>query len=761
MPDPNNSDDQRKDHSSDLTSADTELSSQEGVDASASAQIPSRIGQYKIQRVIASGGMGTVFEALQDNPRRPVALKVVKSSLESREAIQRLGYEAQVLARLRHPGIAQIYDAGSYDDRGTPVPFFAMEYIPNARSITRYASDKHLDYRQRLELFLQVCEAVHHGHQRGIVHRDLKPSNILVDSNGRVRVIDFGVARATGADMMQAKAQTRVGQLIGSVQYMSPEQFDADPHDIDTRSDVYALGVVLYKLLASELPYNVSTNSIFDIATEVREGRLRQLSTHDKRLGGELEAIVHKALKRDRESRYQSAFGLAQDIRRYLAGEAVTARPPGFSYQLRVFARRNKALIGMVIAVFVLLVVGIIVTTSLLVRVDAERQRAESESQRATAGREFLTTVLASAVPHGYGDKTTVADVLDSASEKIAGAFPDQPEVEAEVRRSLGMAYLNIGRWSQAEQHLATVLALRKQALGASHDKTIQSIEDLRLSLRVLGDMRGALELEREWVSAMALRADSPDDSEVLSQSGMSWYLENVGDLSEAQEAAREIWETISASSGENSEDALDAQAYYSWYLMKNGRYEQAEEVAVDALAQSNDAFGSDHWVTAEARSAAAAVNIAQGKIGEARELYGNRRMPVEIDIEREFQGEFDANSGPFQLLMFFEEWCPFSQNAIPRVEKTFRQYRLQGLDVIGFTRVNRSSTDDAVQNLLAEKNITFTMVKENGRLWNYFDCRGTPSYRLLYEGYLIWENRLNYYEPIPLRMVEGMVAVR
>ncbi len=760
MSDPNSSDDQGEGRRPELTSADTEFGLPPGNGSADSAgRVPERIGQYEIKRVIASGGMGTVFEALQDNPRRPVAVKVVKGSLESREAVQRLEYEAQVLARLRHPGIAQIYEAGSFDDRGMLVPFFAMEYIPNARPITEYASDKGMNHRQRLELFLQVCDAVHHGHQRGIVHRDLKPSNILVDSNGRVRVIDFGVARATGADMMQAKAETRIGQLIGTVHYMSPEQFDADPHDIDTRSDVYALGLVLYELLAGELPYTLDTNSIFDIAKEAREGRLRQLSTHDKSLGGELEAIVHKALKKDRESRYQSAFGLAQDIRRFLAGEAVTARPPGFSYQLRVFARRNKALIGIVGAAFAVLVIGIVVTTSLLFRVEAERKRAETESKKATAGREFLTAVLASAVPHGYGDTTTVADVLDSASEKIIGAFDDEPEVEAEVRRSLGMAYLNIGHWSQAEQHLETVLALRRQALGASHDKTIQSIEDLQLAYQVLGNSRGALELEREWVSAKAQRAHSDDPMEILSQAGMASALEDVGDLNEAQQVARTDWEAKSTALGQDSEDALSAQAYYSWLLMKNGRYEESEEMAVDALNRSVEALGRDHNTTVEARSALAAVNIAKGNLGGARELYGNRHMPEEISIEMEFQGEFDASSEPFQLLVFFEEWCPFSQNAIPRAETISRQYRGQGLDVIGFTVVDRSSTDEAVRKLLIDKDITFTAVKENGRLWNYFNCRSTPSFRLLHEGYLIWENRLNSSEPIPLRMVEGMVA--
>lgn len=741
----------------DLTSADTEPGPPGGgvgIDG-----VPDRIGRYEIRRVIASGGMGTVFEALQDNPRRPVAVKVVKGSFESEETVQRLEYEARILARLRHPGIAQIYDAGSYDDGGSSVPFFAMEYIPNARPITEYARSKGLDHRQRLELYLQVCDAVHHGHQRGIVHRDLKPSNILVDSTGHVKVIDFGVARATGADMQQARVETRVGQLIGSVQYMSPEQFDADPNDIDTRSDVYALGVVLYELLAGELPFDTGAGSIFDIATEVREGRLRQLSTHGREFDGELDAIVHKAMKKDRESRYQSAFGLAQDLRRYLVGEAVTARPAGYFYQFQVFARRNKALIGIVSAAFVLLVAGIAITTTLLVKVDAERRRAESESQKATAGREFLTAVLAEAVPHGYGDTTTVADVLDSASEKIGSAFEDEPEVEAEIRRSLGMAYLNIGRWRQAEKQLAPALALRKQALGLSHDKTIQSIEDLKLANIILGDHRANLELERELVSAMTLRSGSDDPADSISLSEMAYALEDVGDLNEAQTVARETWEANVQAHGESSKEALTRQAHYSWLLMKNGRYEEAEEMALDALTRSTDALGSDNRTTQEARSAAAAAYIAQGEIDHARTLYGDRPLPENIDIDFAFQGDFDSSVAPFQLLVFFEEWCPFSQNALPRVEHTYRKYRAQGLDVIGFTSVDRSSTDAAVRQLLIDKEISFTAVKETGRLWTYFNTQGTPSFRLLHNGSLIWENEINYTDPIPVRMVEGMVA--
>jgi len=756
MTDPKQSHEPSASHGSDFYSSETELGPPGSGAAGMPVHAPARIAQYEIKRVIASGGMGTVFEGLQDNPRRPVAVKVVKSAFESHEAVQRLEYEAQVLARLRHPGIAQIYEAGSYDDQGVAVPFFAMEYIPNARPITEYAADKRLTHRQRLELFLQVCDAVHHGHQRGIVHRDLKPSNILVDSAGRVRVIDFGVARATGADMQQAKARTRVGQVIGTVQYMSPEQFDADPHDIDTRSDVYALGLVLYELLSGQLPYEVDSGSIFDIADEARQGRLRHLSSLDRSLGGELEAIVHKALKRDREQRYQSAFGLAQDIRRYLAGDAVTARPAGFLYQLQVFARRNKTLIGLVGAAFVLLFAGIIVTTSLLVRVDAERHRAEMESRRATAGREFLTSVLASAVPHGYGDQTTVADVLDSASRMVTGAFEDEPEVEAEVRRSLGLAYLNIGHWEQAEQQLAAALALRREALGTSHDKTLESIEDLQLTFNILDNRRGSLELERERIAAMSARVGSADSPEILSQSGLAYYLEDVGDLGEAQRVALDMWQATSSLEGPDSETALSDQAYYAWLLMKNGSYAQAQETAVDALSRATASLGADHETTAEARSALAAVHIAQGHTEEARDLYDLRVMP-EAAIESEFQGKFDPRSAPYQLLVFFEEWCPFSQNAMPRADRIYRQYRGYGLDVIGFTKVSRSSTVDAVQQLLDDKGISFTAVKENGRLWNYFSCTGTPSFRLLHNGYLIWENELNSSEPIPTRMLEAI----
>jgi non-specific serine/threonine protein kinase/serine/threonine-protein kinase len=305
----------------------------ETVRPEASARIPKRIGQYHIKRAIASGGMGTVYEAIQERPRRVVAIKVMRPGVASRSALRRFEYESQLLARLRHPGIAQVYEAGTHDDGSGAVPYFAMEYIPNAKPITDYSKEKQLSTRERLELSARVCEAVHHGHQKGIIHRDLKPSNILVDSDGHPKIIDFGVARSTDSDMAVTTLQTDVGQLIGTLQYMSPEQCEADPHDLDTRSDVYALGVVLYELLSGKLPYDVSRSRVYDGTRIIREQRPTRLSTLDATFRGDVETIVVKALEKDRSRRYQSAMALGEDITRFFvsspaATKALSRRSP-------------------------------------------------------------------------------------------------------------------------------------------------------------------------------------------------------------------------------------------------------------------------------------------------------------------------------------------------------------------------------------------------------------------------------------------------
>ena len=308
----------------------------------ATARIPKRVGHYHIKRAIAAGGMGTVYEATQEKPRRTVALKLMKHGIASRSALRRFEYESQILARMRHPGIAQVYEAGTHrDDTGT-VPYFAMEYIVGAKPITQYVKEKNLGTRQRMVLFAQVCEAIHHGHQKGIIHRDLKPSNILVDAQGQVKVIDFGVARGTDSDMAVTTLQTDIGQLIGTLQYMSPEQCAADPHDIDTRSDVYALGVVFYEMLCDRLPYTVTRAAIHEATRMIREEQPTRFTSINKTLKGDIETIALKALEKDRERRYPSTLAMAADIERYLKYEPIVARPPSVAYRLSKFVRRHR-----------------------------------------------------------------------------------------------------------------------------------------------------------------------------------------------------------------------------------------------------------------------------------------------------------------------------------------------------------------------------------------------------------------------------------
>lgn len=371
---------------------DGEDSILEGLSASEgdAAPLPETIGGYRILRLIASGGMGRVYEAEQIHPHRIVAIKVLRQGLSSHTAQRRFEYEAELLGALQHPGIGTVFEAGMHDDGGGGVPFFVMEFIPGARPITKYADEKGLDIRQRLELLAQACDAVQYGHQKGIIHRDLKPANILVgeEKSGKLtvesrneegespatagskqheplamshegtslpdfkpsglllksqdsrpksqdhsftpilKIIDFGIARATDSDIAITTMHTEVGQLIGTLQYMSPEQCEGDPRKLDTRSDVYSLGVVLYELVCGRLPYDVSDTSIPHATRMIQENEPQRPSTISRKLKGDLETIALKALEKDREKRYQSAAELGADVRRYLRGEPIEAKSP-------------------------------------------------------------------------------------------------------------------------------------------------------------------------------------------------------------------------------------------------------------------------------------------------------------------------------------------------------------------------------------------------------------------------------------------------
>ena len=561
---------------------------------------PTRIGRYHIKREIASGGMGTVYEATQENPRRVVALKVMKHGVASRSALRRFEYEAQLLGRLRHPGIAQVYDAGTHrDERGT-LPYFAMEYIPNARPITNYARDKKLGTRERMKLFAQVCDAVHHGHQKGIIHRDLKPSNILVDSGGQVKVIDFGVARSTDSDLAVTTLQTDVGQLIGTLQYMSPEQCEADPHDIDIRSDVYALGVVFYELLAGRPPYDIRSKAIHEATRAIRESQPTRLSTLDRTLRGDVETIALKALEKERDRRYQSATDFGQDIERYLNNEAITARRPSLTYQLRVFARRNRAACLAVTAIMVVLFSATVVSSVLYLRADRERQRAVAAEQSAVKAAEkadsvsaFLQNMLSTANPYESGDRSLlVVDMLDRASEMAAEQLSGQPEVEASIRRTIGETYRRLALHEEGERELRRSIELAVTSLGEDQAFVADTLNDLFWLLEKDGNYPGA---EKVCQRALAIRRrlygeDHPAVAESLDALGDLYrYMGNLEKAEATLLGAQAIYAKLP---GPTPHNFLND---FALVLRDQARFTEAEPLFIEAIEISQLESGEDH----------------------------------------------------------------------------------------------------------------------------------------------------------------------
>ncbi len=380
-----------------------------------------RVGSYRILRCIAEGGMGVVYEAEQDSPRRTVALKVIRPNLASPAVRQRFTHEAQILGRLHHPGIAQVYEAGLGDDGQ---PYFAMEFICGL-SLNEYVRGQGLDLAARVALLARVCDAVQHAHDHGVIHRDLKPANILVEESGQPKVLDFGVARAIDTGLLTGAGLTQTGQLLGTPNYMSPEQVTANPAAIDQRTDVYALGIILFELAAHRLPYQLENQPLAEAARLILEQDPPRLGSINPELRGDVETIVAKALEKEPARRYASAADLASDLRRWLAHEPILARPPSALYHLRKFARRHKGLVGGVLATILALVLGLIGTILFAVGESWQRGQAEHNAQVANAKERearfqtYRARIAAAVAALAMHDVADAARQLDEAPEEL------------------------------------------------------------------------------------------------------------------------------------------------------------------------------------------------------------------------------------------------------------------------------------------------------------------------------------------------------
>ena len=541
------------------------------------ALLGAEIGGVKIIRLIAQGGMGRVYEGLQQKPSRAVAVKVMRPGLAPPTMMRRFEYEVEVLARLRHPGIAQIFAAGVHHVAGTPVPYFIMEYIRDAKPITAYAADAKLPARARIELFRRVCDAVAHGHQQGIVHRDLKPGNILVDAPGNPKVIDFGIAKATDSDLAITTMQTDIGQLVGTLHYMGPEQLVGDPQAIDVRSDVYALGVVLYELLAGRLPHDLRLKSLFEAQHIVNGQRPTPLSTLDRSLDREVTAINAKCLEKDPSRRYSSAGELAGDLERYLHGLPVIARPEsGWETVQRLCKRHGVWVAAGGVAMASLLVALAVVAYSYRVAV---RERESADEKRREVARaygeleqrrqdsevvvEFLGDAMQLPSPSTNSGEATFHQWLHAAAEAVKSRFAnaDSPRDLATRGRLLtkigatlcGLGYPGEGRrlLMEADDALRAVTATQPLLRA-------QCLSELSLASWECGDYPAAARAGEEAHRVTAAAQSPEDPAATMMLHSLAIARMGQGLLAEADRLFADIYAAVSAELGPADARALN-----------------------------------------------------------------------------------------------------------------------------------------------------------------------------------------------------------
>ncbi|MEO1585086.1 MAG: serine/threonine-protein kinase [Planctomycetota bacterium] len=586
---------------------------------------PTEIAGYRVLTRLGEGGMGVVYEAEQRSPRRTVALKVLKPGLATPALVRRFEFESEALGRLRHPGIAQVFEAGVAETPIGPRPYFAMELI-RGESLDRWADRTGASIRDRLDMLSRICDAVQHAHARGVVHRDLKPANILVTTEGDPKVLDFGVARLAHPDPDSAgnTIATAAGQLVGTVPYMSPEQLGARPESLDTRSDVYTLGVVLFRLLSNRLPHDVDDAALLDAARIVREEEPTRLATLEPRLRGDIDTIVRTALAKDPERRYQTAAAMADDIRRHLAGQTIAARPASAVYQLSRLARRHKPVVA-ALAALVAVTVGAIVGISLaLAEATTQRDNAEQQASIARAVTDFLNNdVLSAVAPSSLGENTTVREALDSAAASLPGRFQDQPVTGAAIRNNIANLYSVLGRFAEAEPLTAEALETFTQELGRDDPLTQLAGQDLGVVYRDTG----RYELAREQlltVLADRERSVGPTDEATLENLVMLAELEQMGfaDMDRAREWLGMFEARRAGVLADDHPTAAYAELVRGGIALELRDYQTAYDAYVSVAERREAEFGDIHPATITARHNIATALEGLARYDEAEPIY-------------------------------------------------------------------------------------------------------------------------------------------
>ena len=610
------------------------------------------IGRYRLLEKIGEGGMGEVWLAEQKEPvRRRVALKLISRGISTREVIARFESERQALALMDHPAIAKVFDAGS-TPRGAP--YFVMEYVAGV-PITAYCDNHRLNTRERLELFMRVCEGVQHAHQKAIIHRDLKPSNILVtevDEKAAPKIIDFGVAKALTQRLTADTLFTQAGALVGTPEYMSPEQANSSGEDIDTRTDVYSLGIILYELLAGVPPLELRNVTFEEFLRRLREDEPPRPSTRIrtqapatsaevarrrqteplalvKQMRGDLDAIVLKALEKGRSRRYGSPAELAADIGRYLKNEAVLAVAPSAAYRAHKFERRHRG--SLVTAAAFVLVLLTAAGVSIRQSLRANREAAVAQAVNDFLQKDLLAQASAAAQsgPNAKPDPDIrVRTALDRAATRIGGKFDRQPEVEAAIRDTMGQTYMDLGLYPEARKQLERALELHRRALGAENPKTLSTMATLARTAYLQGKLPEAEALfsEAYQIQRRVLGPEHPDT--LFSMTGLAPAYQEQGKYAQAEALLNQSLQVQRRVLGPGDPRTLSSMNNLAYLYSYQGKYAQAEALDAQTLELMRRVLGPEHPATLTSLYNLADAYAGQGRYAQAEALF---RQALEI----------------------------------------------------------------------------------------------------------------------------------
>lgn len=627
------------------------------------------LGRYKLLMRIGEGGFGSVWVAEQREPvRRRVALKIIKLGMDTKQVIARFEAERQALAMMDHPNIARIFDAGATENGR---PYFVMEYVQGV-SITEYSDDEKLSARERLELFILVCQAIQHAHQKGIIHRDIKPSNILVgmvDGKPVPKVIDFGIAKATNQELTNKTLFTSQQQLMGTPSYMSPEQATFSGIDVDTRSDIYSLGVVLYELLTGVRtidPEDLSSGDVVDVIRAIREKEPAKPSTRCAMLGdsamdlaarrcfkspeelrnalqGELDWIVMKCLEKDRRRRYDTANDLYLDIQRHLDGEAVHAAPPSVAYRVRKFFHRHRGVAVATAAVALVFLLGLAGTTGGLLWALNQRDRAllaeesmHRELVRVREVKRLVTEMIAGINPTEArdADTTLLRNILDRTAKRLTDGEIADELIAAELHDVIGDTYVQLGLFAEAERHLPIAVRLRTTILGDSDEATLES----RMHLAILRRLQGRLdEAQEHYEQTLELARETLGGDHWLTlglNNNLGTLYWQQDRLEDAEPRYREALEGYTRTKGEEDRRSMTAMSNLAMLYRHLKRYDECEALTRETMAIQERVLSADDPQRIPTMVSLGNLYTSQGRLTDAIEIFGNA-----VELARRVQG--------------------------------------------------------------------------------------------------------------------------